>query len=85
LGFLEVLYPGDQNKNDDSLKGSYILELETTITNNVTVYRKKSSFHYRALLFALIAVLPYTVCIGFHLSKKEDKIQKVKLVMKENL
>ena len=81
---LKGINPGDQNKNDDSLKGSYILELETTIINNVKVYRKKSSFHYRALLFALVAVLPYTVCIGYHLSKKEDKIQKVKLIAYEN-
>lgn len=80
---LEVLKNVNQKNEDDSLKGSYILELEAAITNNGNVFRKKSSFYYRALLFALLAVLPYLVCLGYHISEKEDRIQKVKLIAEE--
>jgi hypothetical protein len=79
---IESLYPGQANKQkvDDSLKGSYILELDDAITNNSNVFARKSSFYYNALIFALLAVIPYIVWLGYHLTKKEDKVQKVELV-----
>lgn len=70
-------YPSDQETIDSSLKGSYILELESAIYINNQIYSRKSSFYYRALIFALLALIPYIFCLGYHLSKKEDKIQKV--------
>lgn len=83
---MEALYPGHENqqKVDDSLKGSYILELDDAISTNSNVFVRKSSFYYNALIFALLAVIPYVVCLGFHLTKKEDKIQKVQLVSPKN-
>jgi hypothetical protein len=77
---MEEKYPEDQEKVDRSLKGSYILELENAISVNSQVFRRKSSYYYNALLFAFLAVIPYLTCIGFHLSRKYDKIQKVELV-----
>ena len=63
-----------------SLKGSYILELQNSIDSNGEVLRRKNFFFYNALIFALLAVTPYIICIGFQLSKKDDTIQKVELV-----
>jgi hypothetical protein len=80
---MEADYPGDKKKVEDSLKGSYILEIENAISVNYQVFRQKSSFYYNALLFALLTVIPYITCIGYHLSKKEEKIQKVELVGKK--
>jgi len=77
---LEDLHLGDQQTVDNSLKGSYILELQNSIDSNGEVLRRKNFFFYNALLFALLAVTPYIICIGFQLSKKEDAIQKVELV-----
>ena len=82
-GTMEQIYPGNQNKVDASIKGSYILELEKAISNNETVWVRKSSFHYKALIFALLAVIPYLICVGYHLTKKEDSIQKVELINKK--
>ena len=79
---IEALHLGNQQTVDDSLKGSYILELENAIDINSNVFRRKSSFFYNALLFALLAVIPYIVCMGFHLSKKQDKSGKVELIKK---
>lgn len=80
---IESDYPSDKKKVDESLKGSYILEIENAIAVNYQVFRQKSSFYYNALAFALITVIPYIMCIGYHLSKKEEKAQKVELVRKK--
>jgi hypothetical protein len=77
---MEEKYPGDHKKVDNSLKGSYIIELENAIFVNSEVFRRKSSFYYNALLFALLSVVPYLTCIGFHLSRKNDKISKIELI-----
>jgi len=78
---IEALNTGNQQLVDDSLKGAYILELEDAIEINRQVFEQKSSFFYNALLFALLAIIPYIVGIGWHisLSKKEVKVQKVEL------
>lgn len=62
------------------LKASYIDELSRAQAFNQTVAVTKSSFYYRALIWGLAAVIPYVVCIGFHLSRKDEKVQKVHLV-----
>ncbi len=62
------------------LKASYISELETAVTTNESVFRKKSYFFYNALTFGLLAVLPYLVCMGCYITKKDDSIQKIEIV-----
>ncbi len=62
------------------LKASYIEELELAASNNMIVFRNKSSYYYRALMFGLLAVIPYIICLAFHISKKDNKIQKVEIV-----
>lgn len=66
---IEGLNVGNEVVVNDSLKGAYILELENAIEINSSAFRKKNSFFYNALLFALVALIPYIACLGFHLSK----------------
>lgn len=66
----------NQVQVENLLKASYITELEAALNTNELVFRKKSSFYYNALMYALLAAVPYVVCIGFHVSKKDDNIQK---------
>ncbi len=73
----------DKEKIKELLKASYINELEKALENNFRVFRRKSSFFYNALMYALLSVIPYLICLGFHISKREDKIQKVRVVSSE--
>jgi hypothetical protein len=83
LQYEQTITDTEQIKN--LLKASYITELEAAVTNNERVFRRKSSFFYNALLFALLSVIPYLVCLGLHISKKDDNIQKVEIINnKEN-
>jgi hypothetical protein len=66
-----------KHKIDNYLKASYIAELSEAQEINQRVFVSKSSFYYRALVYGLAAIIPYVICIGFHLSRKDDKIQKV--------
>ena len=55
-------------------------ELEKSFDGNTTVFRRKSQFYYSALTCALMFVIPYLVCLGFHIAKKDDSIYKVEIV-----
>ena len=86
--FLRPELSADQAKDakkmiDDYLKASYIAELSEAQQINQRVFVGKSSFYYRALVWGLAAIVPYIACIGFHLSRKEDKVQKVHFVYEE--
>ena len=70
---------------DNYLKASYIDELSEAQEINQRAFLGKSSFYYRALIWGLAAIVPYIVCIGFHLSRKDDKVQKVHLVYEEKV
>lgn len=62
------------------LKASYIDELIRSQNNNAAILGQKTSYYYRALLWGLIAMAPYILCVGFHITRKVDSIQKVELV-----
>lgn len=74
-----------KNKIDNYLKASYIAELSEAQQVNQRVFESKSSFYYRAIIYGLAAIIPYVSCIGFHLSRKDDKVQKVHLVYQKKL
>lgn len=83
--FLKPGVTGDIEKQakvtiDRYLKASYIDELSEAQTINQGVFVTKSSLYYRALIWGLAAIMPYVACIGFHLSRKNDKVEKVHLV-----
>jgi hypothetical protein len=64
---LERLNIGNEEIVNDSLRGTYIFELENAIEINSRAVRQKNSYFYNALLFALLSVVPYIACLGFHL------------------
>ncbi|HEV2483528.1 MAG TPA: hypothetical protein VGS79_27875 [Puia sp.] len=74
-----------KQKIDNYLKASYIAELSEAQVINQKVFVSKSSFYYRALIYGLAAIIPYVICIGFHLSRKDDKAQKVHLVYQKKI
>lgn len=55
------------------------------LTNIILIYSAIGSFYYRALIYGLAAIVPYVICIGFHLSRKDDKVEKVHLVYQEKI
>jgi hypothetical protein len=75
----------NQAEIEKLIKASYIDELETTLSNYEQLFRRKSSFYYNALMYGLLSAVPYIICIGFHISKKEENIQKVEVVNSEKI
>jgi hypothetical protein len=57
------------------LKATYIDELNKIQKNNLDTSVKKDNYYFKAMAWALIAVLPYVVCAGFHIVKKVNLIQ----------
>ncbi|HZY36013.1 MAG TPA: hypothetical protein VFE53_05155 [Mucilaginibacter sp.] len=74
----------DQGKVDNALKASYIGELEKAVAVNDKVFKRKSSFYYNALIFALTSTIPFLLCLGYHIFQKDDKIQKIEIVNSKN-
>jgi len=74
----------DQNAIDQLIKGSYILELEEAVQTNNVLFKRKNSFFYNSLTFGLLAAVPYLICLGFHITKKTDTVQKVQIVNCQN-
>ncbi|QJD96152.1 hypothetical protein HH214_09845 [Mucilaginibacter robiniae] len=70
----------DQGKVDNALKASYIGELEKAVEVNDKVFKRKSSFYYNALIFALTSTIPFLLCLGYHIFQKDDKVQKIEIV-----
>lgn len=75
----------DQQTTDKYLKASYINELEKAVTANNIVFKRKGFFYFTALSSALIASVPYLLCLAFHFSIRNDNIQKVELVNTEKV
>jgi hypothetical protein len=74
-----------QDDIDKLIKVSYIDELEGAVNNNYNVFIEKRSFYYNALIYGLASIIPYLICVGFHVAKKDDKIQKVQIVNSKNI
>jgi uncharacterized membrane protein (DUF485 family) len=70
---------GDVN---EYIKHTYKNQLEVAIKSNFEVNNKKSKFHYYSFLSALIAILPYLLCIGIYVSNVKESPVKVELVNK---
>ena len=80
---LRLEYEQEGKKQADAdkyLKASYINEPEKAVAANNFVFKRKGLFYFRALSSALIASIPYLLCLAFHFSIKNDNIQKVELV-----
>lgn len=69
---------------EDLLKASYINELEKTLNNIISAFRRKNSFYIGALAFVLFSIPPYLVSLGIHLWEKKEIIQKNEIINEKN-
>lgn len=67
------------------LQASYISELEQALDMNILVFTRKSSFYYNALMYGLFSAIPFLICLGFHITKKADNIQKIEIINREKI
>lgn len=74
----------DKGSIEKLLKASYISELQEALATSEKMLKIKESFHYNAMIFALLSVAPYLICLTFHLAQKDDNIQKIQIVNTEN-
>lgn len=74
-----------KNRINRYLKASYIDELNIAQVNNQKVFQEKSAHYYRAFLFGLMAAAPYVLCIGYHISRRDEKVQKVEITNAKNV
>lgn len=66
------------------LKASYIRELEDSLHTNYIIYKRKNGFYRRALIYVLMSIIPYLICLGYHISEQENgKSQQRELVKRE--
>lgn len=62
------------------LKASYLNELAgVQMLYRMTFYRK-ASFYLRAITWGLYAVVPFAICVGFHVTKKEKTSETIAAV-----
>jgi hypothetical protein len=80
IGYENDGYTKEQAEN--LLKASYINELEHAAGINNKVFKRKGIFHYRALVTAMFAIVPYISCLGYQISIKDDAVQKVEIINK---
>ncbi len=62
------------------IRETYLKQIEKALENNYRQNNKISKFHYYAFTFALLAIIPYLVCVGIKLTKDPEEIQKVELI-----
>lgn len=62
------------------IKETYKIQLESGVEHNFEVNNKKSKHNYYAIIFCIIGLLPYIICIGFKVSADKDPVQKVEIV-----
>jgi len=70
--------------NKDHLKfyvrETYQDQLETAVERNFNLNNKKSKQHYYAFTFALIALIPYFICVGLEVFNSPNDVVKVEIV-----
>lgn len=62
------------------LRETYLGQIEKSVSTNFKLNNKKSYFHYLAFKYALIALLPYIICVGIIITNEPDDIVKVEIV-----
>ena len=62
------------------IKESYKIQLEYGAEHNFKVNNKKSKHNFYAIIFCIIGLIPYIICIGFKVSADKDPVQKVEIV-----
>ncbi len=80
IGYKNDMPATADDEIDKLVKASYINELEQAVHSNNEIFKRKGLFYYRAFTLAMLASVPYLLCIGFQLSIKEEKVQKVEII-----
>ena len=57
---------------EDLLKASYIFELEYASAVAYFNCRRKYNFYKKALVCALLSVLPFLICFGYYLARTKE-------------
>jgi hypothetical protein len=70
----------ERDEVDKLIKASYIDELEQAVQRSKAILKRKARFYHIAFSFALVACVPYLLCVGFQISIKDDKVQKMEIV-----
>ncbi|HEV9038370.1 MAG TPA: hypothetical protein VGQ51_17160 [Puia sp.] len=65
-----------EQKIDDFIKTAYIDEPAWGQQNNWTILTRKSLYYQKALVCGLLAILPYIVCVSYHISAQKAKTEK---------
>lgn len=68
-----------EDEIDVYLKHTYRDQLEKAVKHNFELNNRKSKFHYNSFLAALVALIPYVICIGLYVSNKTEDTTKVEL------
>jgi hypothetical protein len=53
---------------DRQIKNTYLKELEAAIDFNKTIVRHKQDDYQKALRYAIICIIPFIICLAFHLT-----------------
>jgi hypothetical protein len=67
---------------EDFLKASYITDLEDSLEFNRQIFIRKYTFYFKAMIFALMALLPYLVCFWSYISNERSSIIKETEIVK---
>ncbi len=62
------------------LEETYLLQLEHSLNKTIAKINKKSRFNFSATRFALLAIIPYSICVGLMLVNEKEQIQKIKII-----
>lgn len=62
------------------LRKGYLEEIEKSLKINFKLNNEKSECISKSFNFALLALIPYVLCIGVRLNEGKDKIIKVKII-----
>jgi hypothetical protein len=66
------------------VKASYKRHLEESVKLTFETCNKKSRYHYWSLILALIALLPYMICVGIKVMKSPEEVIKIEIVQPKN-
>lgn len=66
---------------EDLLKASYVYELERALVTNYELFCRKRNYYRDGIIYALLALLPYTICFFQHISNEwANKSEKTEIV-----
>lgn len=72
----------NKSETDTFTKVAYIQELQETVAMNGVNLTRKTVFYSRAFTLGVLAIVPYLICLWFHLTIKKESVQKIEIINK---